>query len=115
MVFNLRTLRTYATLLLAAAVITACSEDDGDDDGNGNGPPPGPSIATLEGDISASRTLSSDSTYVLRGFVRVTSGATLTIEPGIYIPDWGGVRIEDVVLIEAEGARNLTGAPKRSA
>jgi Xaa-Pro aminopeptidase len=41
-------------------------------------------------------------------------GHVVTIEPGLYIPEWGGVRIEDVVLIEAEGARNLTGAPKRS-
>ena len=41
-------------------------------------------------------------------------GNVVTIEPGLYIPDWGGVRIEDVVLIEATGARNLTGAPKRS-
>ncbi len=42
------------------------------------------------------------------------AGHVVTIEPGLYIPDWGGVRIEDVVLIEPEAARNLTGAPKRS-
>jgi Xaa-Pro aminopeptidase len=44
----------------------------------------------------------------------LTVGHVVTIEPGLYIPDWGGVRIEDVVLIEPKGARNLTGAPKGS-
>jgi Xaa-Pro aminopeptidase len=41
-------------------------------------------------------------------------GNVITIEPGLYIPEWGGVRIEDVLHIEAGGARNLTGAPKRA-
>jgi Xaa-Pro aminopeptidase len=38
----------------------------------------------------------------------------LTIEPGIYLSDWGGVRIEDVGVITESGVRNLTGAPKLS-
>jgi Xaa-Pro aminopeptidase len=41
------------------------------------------------------------------------AGEVLTIEPGIYIPGWGGVRLEDVVLIGEQGSRNLTAAPKR--
>lgn len=35
-------------------------------------------------------------------------GATFTIEPGIYVEGLGGVRIEDDVVLTAEGARSLT-------
>ncbi|MGN6813392.1 MAG: M24 family metallopeptidase [Thermomicrobiales bacterium] len=42
------------------------------------------------------------------------AGATLTIEPGIYIPDWGGVRIEDLVVVEETGVRVLSQAPKQT-
>jgi Xaa-Pro aminopeptidase len=40
-------------------------------------------------------------------------GEILTVEPGVYLPGWGGVRIEDVVLIQNGGCRVLTAAPKR--
>lgn len=39
-------------------------------------------------------------------------GNTFTIEPGIYIPGLGGVRIEDDVIMEAGGARSLTQYPR---
>jgi Xaa-Pro aminopeptidase len=31
----------------------------------------------------------------------------LTVEPGIYLGDWGGVRLENMVLLEREGAEVL--------
>jgi len=40
-------------------------------------------------------------------------GMVFTVEPGVYVPGVGGVRIEDDVLVTADGARVLTGAPKR--
>ncbi len=44
----------------------------------------------------------------------VPAGAVMTVEPGIYISGWGGVRLEDVVLVNNEGVEVLTTAPRNA-
>jgi Xaa-Pro aminopeptidase len=41
------------------------------------------------------------------------TGMVVTVEPGVYIPGLFGIRIEDMVLVEAQGARVLTATPKQ--
>src|SRR5437868_11562767 len=47
-----------------------------------------------------------------RGIKPLIVGDVVTVEPGIYDPAIGGVRLEDMLVITPDGARDLTNAPR---
>ena len=49
---------------------------------------------------------------LMRGGPVLEEGMVVTVEPGLYYPGLGGCRIEDVVVVTADGCRNFNRAPK---
>jgi len=81
----------------------SCTKDLGGDDGPINVP----SSTTLSGNINATTTLTSDKVWTLKGYVYVTDGAKLIIQPGTIIisdiAEKGALCIERGAQIIAEG------------
>ena len=44
--------------------------------------------------------------------IPLQAGMVTTVEPGIYLPGWGGIRIEDLVLVTGDGPETISRCPK---
>lgn len=104
--------RLLLMLMLASAATATTSCNDDTDDTNvvaPSGPTDSQGRVILEGNITANRKLLASEKYLLRGFVYVTQGVTLEIEPGTIImgdrATKGSLIIERGATIKAEGTR----------
>ena len=90
-------------VLLAIIALSSCKKELG----GGEGPINVPSTTTLSGNINTTTTLTSDKTWTLKGYVYVTDGAKLIIQPGTTIisdiAEKGALCIERGAQIIAEG------------
>jgi hypothetical protein len=102
---------TNLTMILLAGIIsfTGCiqgNEKPGTTDGTGN------SNIVISSNITSNTTWESGKTYVLSGRVAVTSGATLTIQPGVIVKGEVGTGANASALVIARGAKiNAVGTP----
>ncbi|GAK74425.1 hypothetical protein JCM19296_3 [Nonlabens ulvanivorans] len=89
----------YSILAVAALAITSCGGDDDITSG------PDTMENEISGVISTDMTLTNDRIWNLNGRTTVTSGTTLTIEPGTIIKGFAGQGANASVLIIARGAK----------
>lgn len=98
---------TLVALFSSLILLSSCSDND-DDDNNTN---PVVGAETVSGNITANKTLTANKIWTLNGYVRVMSGATLTIEPGTIIK--GDKASKAALIIERGGKINANGTAEK--
>jgi len=107
--------KRFLFLSLAALLFAgACKETKITDDGNDTETPTNPvdkDVVVVSGEITSNTTWTADKIYLLKGFVFVNNGATLTIEPGTIIK---GDKASRGTLTITRGAKiNATGTAEK--
>jgi len=96
-------MKKFLTIFMMSLLFASCEKDLGGEDDVINVP----SQTTLTGNINATTTLTSDKVWTLKGYVYVTDGASLIIQPGTKIvsdiAEKGALCIERGAKIIAEG------------
>lgn len=90
----------FAFLFGSLVVLNSCSDDDDDDP-----TPDEENEFTVTANITTNTTWETGNVYILAGRIAVTSGATLTIEPGVIVKGQAGTDVNATALIIARGAK----------
>lgn len=94
-------LKLFSILLsMSVVVLSSCSKDD-----NETTPTTEPSSYTVSANITTNTTWATGKTYILAGRIAVTSGATLTIEPGVVVKGQAGTGANATALLIARGGK----------
>ena len=103
--------KTLLSLLIVSVVLISCKKDEETD----ATPTPTPSnVITVSSNITSNTTWETGKVYVLANRVAVTSGATLTIQPGVIIKGEAGTGANATALIIARGAKIMAeGTPAK--
>ncbi|WP_336516144.1 hypothetical protein [Pollutibacter soli] len=97
-------LKSLTYLAFSVSMLSACTKTDNPIP---DPPPPSPTDTVVTGSLTTNKTLTADKKWILKGYVYVTNGVTLTIEPGTTVmsdvTDKGALCIERGGKIMAEG------------
>jgi len=91
--------KVFVFLLVLGFVMASCKKDDPEPD------PDPETVVTVSSNITANTTWETGKVYVLAGRIAVTSGATLTIQPGVIVKGQAGTGANATALIIARGGK----------
>jgi len=93
----------FYLLLIPVLLLSSCSEDD--DDNNNNNNNNNNNQLVISSNITENTTWETGKVYVLGGRIAVTSGVTLTIQPGVVVKGEAGTGANATALLIARGAK----------
>ena len=95
--------KTILSLLFVSVVLFSCKKDD--DDATPTPTPTPSNVVNVSSNITSNTTWETGKVYVLTNRIAVTSGATLTVQPGVIVKGEAGTGANATALIIARGAK----------